>query len=255
MGWPTLLCLLCAAAPAAAAPAPDAATPDPEARPTIAFAAQAAVASTYVDRGEPQYASVSTPSFQLSVDLQLHDLGPGDLELQAWSAMAMADWERTNRSGSATQEELHAFYRARLLGEWLLVAGGFVYTILPQADRVDGSKELVVDVGIGNLPVTPSVSLWTEVHPAVVVYVEPRLRWEQTISAVHIFADFALGASAGLDREATLDHSTLSVGLGHEVGRLSFGVSMSYTIRLAAGQGSFMERSVVWGLVSMRYSR
>lgn len=256
MRWLPFLVLLRALDPDVAQPLPPA--PDPDSSgfaERLGFGAEATFASTYMFRGEMQYRNGTTPSFQPSLWVSLDELGPGELELGLWSAIAMADWDRINARGSATEVDLSLVYRASLFRDRLLLAGGFFYYIYPQGSSIDGEKEIFAKLALGQMPVTPSVALWTEVHPGLGVHIEPRLSWEQELESASIFAALSIGASIYRDEEATLDHSTLSLGVEQGVGPLTCAVSLSYTIQLAAGQGSFMDRSLIYGAVGFRYER
>jgi hypothetical protein len=251
MQWVPFLVLLRALDPAVSQPADG--EVDGEGREVLLYGAEVALASTYVFRGELQYGSATIPSFQPSLDIALPDLGPGALGFAVWAAIAMADWERINQEGSSSEVDLEISYEASLLDDWLLLTGGFTYYLYPHGEPVDGEKEIMVEVALGNLPIALSVGFWTEVHPSLGLYIEPRVSWGQTIGNLSVSTDLILGASAYRDAEATLEHATLTLGIGQTVGSLTFGVSLSYAIGLAPSQGSFMDRSLLFGAVSMRY--
>lgn len=251
MGWLPLLVLLPSLEPALVE-TEDGAGAGPE-RPEVVVSVELAVASTYVFRGELQYPTASVPSFQPGLTVEVGELGPGALEATVWSAVAMVDRPRINRQGSASELDLGIAYRAGLIGDWLLLGIGFAYYLYPEAERVDGEKEILVELGLGNLPVTPSVALWTEVHPGLGLHVEPRVAWEQRIGSYALGVDLSLGATVARGSEASLDHATLTLGLEQEVGSLAFGFSLSYTIQLSPSRGDFMDRSLVYGAVAMGY--
>lgn len=222
---------------------------EPEIR-AIIFSADLTVASTYVFRGALQYPSPVTPSFQPSASLDFSDLMPGSLVFSLWSAFAMSDRERARREGAASEVDIGLTYEHALLRDWLVVGGGFLYYLYPGEEEVDGEKELMLSLGLGNLPVTPSLSFWFEVHPEVGLYIEPAIAWEQVFGGFTVGMDLLMGASIG-DGESTIDHSTLTARVSHNVGHLTMGVSISYTLRIAPPGLDFIERSLLWGAVSL----
>lgn len=253
MRWIPLLALLSTLDPTLSEPAGPA--PASASRPSVHYGLYLTVASSYVFRGELQYDSATVPSFQPAVGLDVEDLGPGTLGFEVWSAIAMAGWDRQVRAGVATEVDLGATYEASLLDDWLELEGGFVYYVYPHAESPDGDKEILVRVGLGNLPVTPSVGLWTAVHPGLGLYVEPRLAFEQTFGSVTFTTDLSMGASIRQGEEAHLDHATLALGLGQEAGPLTFALQACYAIALAPGRGSFLDRSLLYGAVTFGVGR
>ena len=252
MSWLSLLTLFAALDPTvseATSPEEEGVSPLSE----LSVGVEVAVATTYVYRGEPQYTTSSVPSLQPSLWLELPGIGPGALQLELWSAFAMADWDRNDAEGMASEIDLGLFYQAELLSDWLQLRVGFVYYVYPHADDADGEKELMVELGLGNLPIVPRLELWTEVHPTPGVYIEPGITWEQQFGDFSFGTDLALGASAYHGDEATLDHATLTLSFEQGAGDLTVAFSLAYSILLAAGRGDFLERSLVYGAVAVRY--
>jgi hypothetical protein len=251
MGWLPYLALLAVLDPEVSQPSEEQVATPPG--PTVSAGMDVTLASTYVFRGVPQYGPATMPSLQPSAWLALEELGPGALQFDVWTAFAVSDWDRVADDGAASEVDLGVAYRASLLSDWLLLGAGFMYYMYPDTEEVDGEKEFLVEVGLGNMPIVPSVELWTEVHPGLGVYIEPGVTWEQGIGDVTVGADLCLGASIYRGEEARLDHTTLAILIGHSVGDLTFGVRLSYAIRLARGQGSFVERSLLFGALSLSY--
>lgn len=213
------------------------------------------VASTYVDQGELVYPTPMTPSFQPSIWLDFDPMLPGALEICIWSAIAMADRDRARRMGTANEVDFVVIYSNTVASEWLELAGGFLYHTYPGADEVDGEKELMLDVALGNLPLTIAVALFMEVHPGLGLTVEPRVGWERNFGNIAVGMDIIMGASFYRDEGSSLDHATLTAQLSQEVGRLTFGLSLSYTLRIAPPGLDFLERSIIWGALSARFGR
>jgi len=59
-----------------------------------------------------------------------------------------------------------------------------------------------------------------------------------------------LGSSFAKDN-ASLDHATFTATLEHSPGRLTFGIGLSYTLRIAPPGLDFLDRSLLYGLVSI----
>lgn len=208
---------------------------------------EVAIASAHVWRGTPQYRSFSTPSFQPHVWLDLPELGPGRLTVDAWSAWAMSQRERDLAPDRASRIDLALEYDASLLSGWLEVDAGFVIALYPYGAEAVGAKEVMVRLAIGNLPIDISLASWTELHPRLGVYLEPRAGWELDVRSITVGMDLALGASIYSDEQSTLDHVTITAGLAHTVGRLRLALSLSYALRLRPGLGDFLERSMLYG--------
>jgi hypothetical protein len=230
---------------------PNAETADSEVE-AIIFGASLTVASTYVFRGAPQYPSITTPSLQPAAWLDFSELMTGGLRFDVWSAFAMADRVRASREGAASEVDLSLSYEHGLLDGWLVLGGGFYYYIYPGEEEVDGEKELMFRIGLGNFPITPSVSVWFEVHPELGLHIEPSVTWEQEFGAFTVGMDLTLGASIG-EGDSGVDHTTFTARLGHEVGHLTMGVSLSYTHRIAPPGLDFIERSLLWGGLSFAF--
>lgn len=213
------------------------------------------VASTYVYRGELQYSSPMVPSFQPSIWLDFDPLLPGALEVSVWSAIAMSDRARIRRLGTANEVDFAVTYSNAVAQDWLELTGGLLYYIYPGAEVVDGEKELTLDIAIGNLPLTIAVALFMELHPGLGLAVEPRVGWERSFGNVNVGMDIIMGASFYRDEGSSLDHATLTAQVSQEVGRLSFGVSLSYTLQIAPPGLDFLERSIIWGALSAGFSR
>lgn len=246
MSWLTLLTLL-----SLAEATPDATPTAERARYTPLLYVELAVTSSYVWRGAPVYSSSSTPSCQPHIWLDLPDLGPGTLTFDVWTAFAMSRREYTNAPDAASEVDLSLVYDLSLLRGWLELGAGFIYYIYPHSEEADGEKEVMVRLGVGNLPVSISLTAWTEVHPGLGVYLEPSVGWEQEVRSITVGVDIALGASISRDEEATLDHVTVTAGLTHTVGRLSLWLNLSYGLRLAPGLGDFLDRSLLHGALGI----
>lgn len=205
--------------------------------------------STYVWRGEGQYQSVSTPSFQPELTIEFPGLGPGTLGLDIWTAFSMARADYRPENGLGSEIDLALRYDMSLLGGWLELGVGFVYYIYPHAESADGEKELIVEIGLGNLPISISLITFTQLSPQQGIYLEPTFGWEQEFGQVTVGMDISLAASVYNSEEASLQHATLGVNFDHAVGRMSLSMNLSYSLRLAPGAGSFFERSLIYGAV------
>jgi len=206
-----------------------------------------ALASTYMWRGEPQYSSSTIPSFQPRIWVDFPDLGPGTLTVDLWSAFAMARREYRENPDIASELDIGLIYDFALVRGWLELGVGFIYYLYPHSEEIDGEKELMFRLGVGNLPVTISVTAWTEVHPGLGVYLEPMVGWEEEFGDFAFGMDISLGASIFRGEHATVDHTTLTATVTHSTGRLSLWLHLSYSLRLGPGLGDFLDRSMLWG--------
>lgn len=206
-----------------------------------------ALASTYMYRGSPQYSSTTAPSLQPRIWVDFPDLGPGTLAVELWSAFSMSGREYRHSRDTASELDFSLVYDFALIRGWLELAAGFVYYVYPHAEEVDGEKELMLRLGVGNLPVTISITAWTEVHPGLGVYLEPMVGWEEEFGDFAVGMDIALGASIFRGEQAILEHTTFTASVTHTTGRLSLGLYLAYSLRLGPGLGDFIERSMFWG--------
>ncbi len=141
-----------------------------------------------------------------------------------------------------------------LAAGWLELAVGFAYYMYPEGETLDGEKELFVTAAVGNLPITPQVSLWTEVHPTPSLYIEPGLGWEQPVGELVLGGLLTFGATFIQDEEAQMDHTTFALTLTQSVSNLDITVGLSYAYRLVKGGGSFWNRSLLYGTFGVSYS-
>ncbi len=222
----------------------------------LEFGADLTVATTYIYRGEIQYASPMTPSLQSSIWLDFAYLVPGSLDITIWSAFAMAGRDRARRLGTANEVDFSVIYENPVASEWLTLRGGLLYYIYPGAEQVDGEKELLLGLNMENLPVILGVDLYMEVHPGLGLYIEPILGWDRTFgTSFTVGMNFILGASIYRDLGASLDHATLTALVSHEAGLLTFSLSFSYTLRIAPSGLDFLERSLLRGALSLSINR
>ncbi len=254
MNWLPLLTLLTVLEPAppepAEAPEPEGAGSE-EDRYLPQVSLDLSVWSTYVWRGEAQYVSASTPSFQPDLQVGFPDLGPGTLTFDLWTAFSMAREDYRPENGAGSEIDLSLVYGMSLASGWLNLEVGFLYYVYPHADAPDGAKEVVLGLGLGNLPVSISVITYTTVHPDPGIYIEPMIGWEQEFGSFTVGMDLALAASVYRSEEAALQHTTLTGKVAHQVGNLSFWFNLSYALRLAPGAGSFFDRSLIYGGVGL----
>lgn len=208
---------------------------------------EVSLASTYIWRGAPQYSSSTAPSFQPRLWVDFPDLGPGTLTVEVWSAFAMARREYRRSRDVASELDFSLTYDFALIRGWLELGAGFIYYMYPHSEEIDGEKELMLRLGVGNLPVTIAITAWTELHPGLGVYLEPMVGWEEEFGDFAVGVDIALGASIFRGEQATLEHTTLTARMTHTTGRLSLGIYLAYSLRLGPGLGDFIERSMFWG--------
>lgn len=215
---------------------------------------EAAFFTTYVFRGEPQYPSASIPSFQPSMWFNFGNSVPGELRMNLWSAFAMCRREWTSERGNASEVDLSITYENAILDEWLVLGGAFIYNLYPGEEPTDGEKEFMLDIGVGNLPITLSVAFFLEVHPTIGVYFEPRFGWAEQYRNMTVEFFSTIGASIYKDREFSVDHTTFTTQLTHTMDTLKFGINVSYSLRIAPSGLSFLDRSLVYGGVMIAYS-
>lgn len=226
-----------------------------ESRPQPIIGLDVTLASTYVFRGVLQYASPVIPSIQPAVSLDFSPLLPGALEFQFWSAFAMADRARVRREGTASELDLVLTYSNSVADGWLELGGGFLYYLYPGEEQVDGEKELIFSIGVGNLPVSLGVTGYFRVHPGLGFVLEPQVGWEQVFGDFSVGVDLLMGASFDEDALAALDYVTLTAGVAQEAGRLTVGIDLSYTLRISPPRLDFLERSLLYGALTVSWAR
>jgi len=167
--------------------------------------------------------------------------------VDVWSAFALINRERAREQGNASEIDFSVVYSGAVARGYLELGGGFLYYIYPGEEAVDGEKELMFTIGTGNLPLSISTAFYFEVHPGLALHVEPRIGWEQEHGDFTYGMDSIVGATIDRDGGNSLDHATLTAFVRQDLGRLSFGVSLSYTLRIAPSGLSFFERSLLYG--------
>ncbi|MCK6546892.1 hypothetical protein L6R52_13670 [Myxococcota bacterium] len=129
--------------------------------PTVGWAFETSLATTYVARGVPQYGTREVPSSQTSLAFSIDDVLPGTLSLGVWNATAL--WALDEQPGTAVQLDFSASYSTPLVLEQLSLTLGFLSTLCPvqpdPAAPIDPNYEAIVGLAWDGEWLQPSVVL------------------------------------------------------------------------------------------------
>ena len=254
------VCLSVSVSPALAQSAgPD--DPDHVPPPPARFGTQAetGVASTYVFRGRPQYASRSDASSQSTLAATAKRVGPGDFTFTAWNASALA--ETNAQPGTAVELDLTGAYTVNA-GDHFSATGGYIAYVYPRhlaSQTVDGAHELFAGLSIPNDVVTPAAQVNVEFVRLMGAYATAGLSrtwsWDSlslTPQASVGFAGYSGVATRMNDVSAMLTGQWTFYGPAYVNLRLAYSYLGGGAHDLPTTTGdSFAGRSVPWGMLAL----
>ncbi len=148
-----------------------AAVPGLAAADDISFQLETSVASTYMLRGIPQYATRDVPSSQNSASLRVDHVGAGALTVGVWTAVAMQDY--ADQPGTATELDLSVGYELRTRA--LALIAGYSAGLFPShldGAPIDGQHEFSAAITYDTRYVTPAATAYVEVLRQQGVYLQ-----------------------------------------------------------------------------------
>jgi hypothetical protein len=176
-------------APVAPAPEPDARS---SAKPVeVHYDVEAAVGTTFVARGIPQYATRTDPASLNKVMLRLENLGPGALTVGTYSETALVHPSR--QKGAQLEYDPIAFYGIKA-GEHFRASAGYFMHVWPGAATPSTWHEAFATVALDKLVVRPALAVYYEFIRANGAYATAGLSKTFTSGKLGL----TLGAQAGV---------------------------------------------------------
>jgi uncharacterized protein (TIGR02001 family) len=221
--------------------------------PTIHFLVETSLASTYVFRGAPQYLEKSDPSSQTTLALTIDELGPGSLALGLWNATALTGYG--DQPGTKLELDLTATYTIALTDRLAASVGYLVY-LYPESDPVDGSHELSAALSFASELVTPTLAVVAKLVRLRGVYAMLGLSRDVAMGAFTISPGVSVGLSGYEGQDFGLnDVSACVLGKWEGQSGLYAGASVNYAYDGVPDEGSLGERSTLWAMAFVGFSR
>jgi uncharacterized protein (TIGR02001 family) len=221
--------------------------------PELHFLVETSIATTYVFRGAPQYLDKTDPSSQTTIGLTIDNLGPGSLGLGVWNATALTSYGE--QPTTKLEIDIAAAY-ALPVTERLSASVGYIGYLYPENDPVDAAHELTAALSFASGLVTPTLAVFAEVVRLKGVYAMLGLTRDFELAA------FTLSAGASV---AISGYEGQDLGL-HDVGArlagkwsgpsgLYVGASVSHSYDGVREDGTFGDRSTLWAMAFVGFSR
>lgn len=191
----------------------------------LAVQADTSVASTYVFRGVPQYATRGVASSQSTLGLGMRGVGPGDFNLSLWNATALAP--SASQPSTSLEFDVTASYGGRVARK-VDVSGGYIAYLYPRAPVVDGAHEAFVTAALSEGIVTPHVGIYAETVRLEGAYATAGFNHLFEFGKVSVSPDLSAGVVGYRGINAHVNDVTAST-----TGRLALSSSFAVFARLA----------------------
>lgn len=218
--------------------------------------------TTYIFRGEPQYARLESPCLQLRGDLEW-GLGASAAWVQVQATSALNERALYERQGSADEFNLLGAWRWALADQWALTTGGVVY-LRPHNEPADLREEVMLrlDASWGELrewTLTPYVAAYGEVHRLLGVYVEGGVVARRALGEGVDLSGYLRGGGAWYQEgDAQFNHVAFSLEMGYQaLPGLRVGARVSGAIsqrNIEYGEEFLTRHAVAWSGLLVEYT-
>ena len=234
----------------------------------VGYQLETSVASSYVVRGIPQYATRGVPSSQSSASVHVDHVGDGTVMFGVWNAVAMEDYD--TQPGTALEVDVSVAYAVRAGA--LSLTTGYGANLFPSHMHdtpVDGAHELSAVVSYDTPYVVPAAAAYVEFVHQQGVYLQlgasrdlPHAAW--TFSPALSVGGATYRKYAGGDRAATphLNDVTAAVTVRRELdagvyasAKLSYSLCGTPSDLMPMESWGFDGRSTMYGVVAVGVAR
>lgn len=209
----------------------------------VGYQLETSVASTYVSRGVPQYATRTTPSSQTLSALRVDGVAGGSITLSLWTAVAIADHDDQPGTGLELDPSI-AYSRTFDRGT---IGFGYTTALYPEhlpGTPVDGIHEVSINAQINTPIVSPIAAAYLEVVHQQGAYVTlggtRDFRLDQlTVSPVATLGFAAYKKYQGAEVEAAphVNDVTAAVGVRYDLpDDVYLSARLSYSARLTPAE-------------------
>lgn len=241
-----------------AAPGGDADTASPGKEWIKGYQVESGVATSFINRGRPQYRGRYDASSQSTAALTIDRLGPGALVLSVFNATALSRYQA--QPGTAVQFDLTAGYTLKI-GKAVEASLGYTLSLYPKAAEgtpIDGSHELYASLAYQNRFFTPKVSVYGEVVRVKGVYASLSGSRNFELGPITLSPQLSVGVAAYRELPMQVNDATASLsaqwgfmGPAYLVLRGAFSYLLGPSDSMPEDQRTPLGRSVPWAMLAV----